>query len=194
MPPRQSAISRRAIELDPSSARAHQFFAVHLRNHGRFDEALDMVRAGAALDPLSPGALDQEGEILYQARRYEESLAKFHQLLTVEPTYAWSHFFIALANIQLGRYEEALDALDRADPNFHRDGIRGYALALQGRRDEAYRALSRLSALPPTDVILFNKAILHVGLGELDTAVDLLEEAMDDRPLQLQLLGNRARV
>lgn len=180
---------RRAIELDPSSARAHQFFAVHLRNHGRFDEALEMVRVSAELDPLSPGALEQEGEILYTSRRYEESLAKFRQLLTVEPTYAWSYFFIALANIQLGRYDEGLDALDRADRHFIRDGIRGYALGLQGRRDEAYRALARLDSLPATGLIRFNKATLYVGLGELDTAIDQLEEALEDRPLQLQLVG-----
>jgi TolB-like protein len=51
----------RAIELDPRSARAHRFFAVHLRNHGRFGEALRYVREGVALDPQSRAAICRKG-------------------------------------------------------------------------------------------------------------------------------------
>jgi tetratricopeptide (TPR) repeat protein len=44
---------QRAIELDPSYARARRMYASHLRNLGRFDEALAEVRQAQELDPLS---------------------------------------------------------------------------------------------------------------------------------------------
>lgn len=183
---------RRAIELEPSYARAYRSLAVHLRNLGRFEEALTMVRTAGELDPLSAGAYNQEGVILYMARRYEEAIEKFQQLLRVDPRYTPAYFYLALAYAQMGRHEEALAALGETDPRMNQPNaltVRGYVHARLGRQDEARRMVARLDELSSSrPVSSFAEAVIRVGLGEYDRALDLLERAVDERTWQVRML------
>jgi TolB-like protein/Tfp pilus assembly protein PilF len=183
---------RRAIELAPSYARAYRSLAVHLRNLGRFEEALTMVRRAGELDPLSPGAYNQEGAILYMSHRYEEAIAKFQQLLRVDPRYTPAYFYMALTYAQMGRYEEALAALQETDPQAsHPDAltVRGYVLARLGQQEDARRILARLGELSASrPVSTFPDAVIRVGLGEYDRALGLLERAVEERAWQVRLL------
>ncbi|HVQ57000.1 MAG TPA: FlgO family outer membrane protein, partial [Pyrinomonadaceae bacterium] len=63
---------RRAIELKPNHATAHQWFAVNLTVVKRFDESLAELRLAEALDPLSPDVGTDLGAALVFARRYDE--------------------------------------------------------------------------------------------------------------------------
>jgi TolB-like protein/Tfp pilus assembly protein PilF len=182
----------RALELEPSSARIRRSYAVHLRNHGRFEEALAMMRAAAELDPLSPGGYLQEGTILYMAHQPEEAISRFRQLLTVNPQFTATYFYMALTYTQMGLYDEALDALQATDPEagqLNTVTIRGYVLARLGQRAGARRSLARLDSLYSDRPLSFSKAVIHTGLGELDRALGLLEQGVEERAWQMQLLG-----
>jgi TolB-like protein/DNA-binding SARP family transcriptional activator/Flp pilus assembly protein TadD len=183
---------RRAIELDPSYARARRMYASHLRNLGRFDEALAEVRQAQELDPLSAFPRLEEGIILYVARRHDAAIAQSRRLLDTAPGSAHPYLLLALAYAQREQYEEALAALRQADPRGNQPdahGIRGYIYAQTGRRNDALQMLDTLDQLAlEQPVSAFHRAPIHVGLGEHDRAIDVLEQAADERIGLIRLL------
>lgn len=182
----------RALELDPSSARARRLYAAYLRNLGRFEEALKEIRVAQELDPLFAFSRLEEGSILYMAGRYDEAVAQYRELLRVAPGMDRAYVFIGLARAQQGRYEEALDAVRRMDPEMqHPDAIaiRGYVYGRMGRPDEARRMIRMLDELPGEMAVSpFQKAVVWVGLGEHETALDLLERAAEEPSWHMRLL------
>jgi TolB-like protein/DNA-binding SARP family transcriptional activator len=184
---------RRAIALDSSYARARRMYASHLRNLGHFEEALAEVRQAQDLDPLSAFPRLEEGIILYVARRYDAAIVQCRRLLDTAPGSAHAYLLLALVYAQQGQYGEALAALREGDPNGNQPdahAIRGYIYAGTGRRDEALRTLDTLDRLGTEQpVSAFHKATIHVGLGEHDRAMDLLEQAAHERIGLIRLLN-----
>ena len=89
-------------------------------------------------------------------------------------------------------YREALLALDRATElggSLVVRAVAGYTLAASGRRDEARAILNQLKTraaqayVPPSNI-----ALVHLGLGEQEKALNRLEEAVDARDLLLTFL------
>lgn len=182
----------RALELDPSYADAHRAYATHLRNLGRFDEALRAVRRAQTLDPISPLPVLEEGIIHYMAGRLDRAIAHAERLLSANPEAHRAHLLLALAYKQDGRYPEALVALDRSDPEWRSAdavALRGYIDATVGREEEARRALQRLESGWSAPVSSFHKSFIHVALGEHERAIDLLELAARERTLLVRLLN-----
>ncbi len=58
---------RRAIELDPTNAAAHHWYATYLHTVGRFDESLSEIDRAQALDPNSSSILADKGRLLWVA-------------------------------------------------------------------------------------------------------------------------------
>jgi tetratricopeptide (TPR) repeat protein len=92
---------------------------------------------------------------------------------------------LALVYTRQRQYQEALAALTAGDPNGNQPdvhAIRGYIHAKTGRRDQALRTLDTLDQLGMEQpVSAFHKATIHIGLGEHDRAMDLLEQAAHER-------------
>lgn len=184
---------QQAIALEPGSARIRRHYASHLRNLGRFDEALMQIRASSELDPLFTFAHAEEGVILYLAGRYEEAIDCFRTFLRVHPDHTHVHMFIAMARAQKGAFEDALAALMVADPQQTKpDAVayRGFIYGLMGLPEQTERVLEKLDSLADAKepISPFHHAIVHVGLGEYDRAIDLLEEAADHPSWHMRLL------
>jgi len=182
---------RRALELNPSYANAHRLHAEYLRFEGRFDEALAEARQGEELDPLSPAHQIETGIDLYWARRYDEAMAQFRRILGVNPQFNYARFFLALVLIQKQQYDDALSALDVPDAggNLQQETLRGYIHAVSGRQAEARKGLDRLTLLSRAqNASSWHSAIIHMGLGEHERALDLIEQAYRDRDWQVRML------
>jgi Tfp pilus assembly protein PilF len=67
---------KRAIQLDPSYATAHQWYAECLSWQGRFDEALAESERARQLDPLSIIIASDHAVILYHSRQYDRAIAQ----------------------------------------------------------------------------------------------------------------------
>lgn len=182
---------RRAIELDPSDARAHRAFAAHLRNHGRLEEAHTEAQLALELDPLAFFSHFEKLLILFFERRYDAAIEKGEQLASMGPGYPMVHFILAKARIQKGLFAEALEDLDRADPEGSLAPVlatRGYIHALTGRRAEAREALVSLAAMFSGAPPAFDRAIVHLGLGEKAQALELIDQAIEERDWRVRLL------
>ncbi len=175
---------RRAIELNPSVANAHYFYANCLAAHGRLDEALAEARRAHELDPLNPEVATGLPWALYVARRYDEAIAVQQKSLDLDPGSAHAHMLLALPLAGKGNYAEALAearkmaALAGDAPNFA--GILGYVAGRAGERDEAQHILTALERRPPGNTA-FAIALVHLGLRHNDQALRWLQTAYQER-------------
>ena len=170
---------RRAIELRPTYATAHQWYAIALHSMGRVPEALVEARRAELLDPLSAVITNFVAVELYLGRSYEAALAQAQRTVRLDPSFSLGHSYLALINLQLGRYREALAELEPLAGQGNRyDGERGYTYAKMGRRADALRLLadmeerSRKSYVAPS-----TRALIHIGLGDKEQALRWLERA-----------------
>jgi serine/threonine-protein kinase len=185
---------RRAIELNPGYATARHWFSVdYLGMIGRMDEALEQIDVALQLDPLSPIIREGKGFLLMLSKRYDEAMDEYRQMLEMDPFNYKAFTAMGRTYIQKGQYDEAIAMLQKGRslsgdmPNIL--GALGQAYALAGRRQDAHRMLGELNELaerrhvPPTC-----RAVVHIGLGELQTALDWLETACQRREPPLSAL------
>jgi TolB-like protein len=89
---------KKAIELDPTDATAHQWYAESLSNlPGREQEALAEINRAHQLDPLSPIISRVIGGIPVTTRHYDEAISVCKQLANENPTFATAHDCLAYA-------------------------------------------------------------------------------------------------
>jgi TolB-like protein/DNA-binding winged helix-turn-helix (wHTH) protein/Flp pilus assembly protein TadD len=177
---------RRALQLNPGYASAHQWYAWHLLLMGRTAEALAELRTAAALDPVSPIIGADLADALCIARQPEESIRQSLKTLEIDPNFALGHY-------QLGQAYAAQQQPDHAIAEFQKaielgghsdlfDSNLGFVYAISDRRDEARAILTSLESRtdrgPGTESGI---ALVHVGLGELDAAMAALEKAFTER-------------
>jgi tetratricopeptide (TPR) repeat protein len=183
---------RRAIRLNPNHAEARQLHAAYLRVRGRFDEALEEIETAAALDPLSSMNQVEFGITLYMARRYDEALTHYRQVLETRPDFTPAHFFTALVHLQRHEHDLALAALDRATPSSgweETTTMRAFIHAVTGQQAAARAQLEALDRRARTQhVSPWYPAIIHLGIGNYDQALDLLDLAFEERAWQVPLL------
>jgi TolB-like protein/DNA-binding winged helix-turn-helix (wHTH) protein/Tfp pilus assembly protein PilF len=76
---------RRAVETDPGSAVAHQWYGWYLRALGRFDEALAQRRRALELDPLDASINRAVARDLELTGQEDAALAQWNRVLELEP-------------------------------------------------------------------------------------------------------------
>src|SRR6185369_14555705 len=79
----------RALELNPNSATAHNWYNFLLLQEARFDESLAQVTRALELDPVTPLISLALAWSYYHARRFDESLAVHRKLIESEPRFAY---------------------------------------------------------------------------------------------------------
>jgi class 3 adenylate cyclase/TolB-like protein/Flp pilus assembly protein TadD len=185
----------KAIALNPNYAIAHAEYGHKVLSAvmGRYDDALGELRRAQELDPLSVQIAMQIGWVYNHARRWDQSIAQFQRVLELgsKSTQPWHG--IGRAYVLMGRYEEAIAALDQAEsvaPGFvYLKGLRGWALGLAGRTDEAQqtlRELEKTAAGQKVDPVAF--AFVYMGLGDHDHAIAWLRKAYDEHSAEMILL------
>jgi TolB-like protein/Flp pilus assembly protein TadD len=178
---------KRALELNPMYATAHQWYSEFLTYMGRHDESIAEGRKALELDPLSLIINNDLGQVYFFARRYDEAIAQLRRTLEMDPGFAVPHFFLALALAQMSHYEDAVAEATKAMKLAGEDDTLvlsqlGIIHALSGERDKAERVLAKLEGLADAKYVSpFLLSLVHTGLGDLDKAFARLEEARRDR-------------
>jgi len=189
---------KRAIELNPNYATAHDGYSMLLCARGRFDEAIEQINRAGDLDPLSRIFAVHAGWPFYFARDYEAAIRRFRKALELDEHFIPAHGWLGMALGQQGRYREALDAFQRAldvDRIPILLAMLGHTHAIAGNRAQAEEILtvldyeSRSRYISPYDI-----AIIHAGLGNPDAAIAKLEEAYEDRSAWMVFVGSDPRL
>jgi eukaryotic-like serine/threonine-protein kinase len=177
---------KRAIQLNPSNALAHERYATYFQTIGRFDDALAERNLARDLDPLSPFRIANTGYPLYYAGRYDEAIRRFRQALEADSRFYWANLWIGQALVEQGKYLEAIAEIERAvtlsERNTRVIATVGNAYGLAGRRAEAQAILNELRTRSrQTYVSGFYLALVYAGLGMRDQAMEQLEKAVEER-------------
>jgi TolB-like protein/DNA-binding winged helix-turn-helix (wHTH) protein len=183
---------RRAIELNPDYATAHQWYAELLMWRGRFDEALRESEAARKLDPLSLIIATDQGALFYFWRQYDRAIERLQGVLELDPEFPRAQMVIE-AYVEEGRYAEAL----AAPTKWRRVPETGAAKSLRlvyvyGRAGQRQKALAALKNLKvearkqPLDPTAW--AFVNLALGDNKAALDWLEKAYAQRSNRLTSL------
>ena len=184
---------RRAIELNPNYATAHQWFGNLLVSLKRFDEALVELRRAEELDPLSPIIGSNLGDALLYARRYDEAVAHLKRVLSLNPDFAIAHFSLGSSYAAKGMYPEAVAELRKyleLDPDPTGKGYLGLYLAKSGQRDEALKLLAELKQESTQRYVQsIALAYVYLGLGQKEEAYVWLEREISERASNARYFG-----
>ena len=174
-----------AIELNPSYADAHQRYGMLLVAKQRFEEAEREFEKALVIDPLSLITRTFSGYPFYYARNFDAAVNRFKEVIEMDQGYSMAHFRLGLAYAQLGRYSEALDELHSSQRiSGDRDIVAalGYVQAKAGNVDAAHEALNELNRLKETSFVsAYDRALVFLGLGDVERSLEWLEQARDER-------------
>jgi len=175
---------KRALELTPSSADAYDLYGRMCSGLERYDEAIAMQRRAQELDPLAH-KLDVITTML-RAGRYEEAAQGAAQAVELDPDHDRARATLGWVQLKRGMADEGVAELERAvslspgDTNWLAQ--LGQVYALVGRTDQAREVLRQLEdRARSTYVSPYHLAFVYTGLGEQETALDLLERAVEER-------------
>ena len=183
---------RRAIELNPSYAYAHYEYGYLLVWQGRYDESLAEFNRASELDPLSAGITSDVGIPLAYQARYDAAREQFRRALELDPSFFFAQWCRAWTYVDAGKFNDGIAELEKTvamgSPPFV-DAWLGYAYAKSGDRDKAQAILAELKQMSSRRFVSpFCNAIIYLGLGDKERALDGLERAYEVRSQWVLLL------
>lgn len=186
---------RKAIDLNPGYARARHWYGCdHLALLARFDEALIQFEEARRLDPLSPIIMEGHASVPLFRREYEQALRELRAVAELEPSFHKAYTGMGRVFSLMGDYRSALEMFDLGrtyggdSPSLL--AATGQVHGLLGERAEALRCLERLHAWAAERHIQRTPfAILHLGLGEPEKALEYLEQAVELKEPNVVLYG-----
>jgi eukaryotic-like serine/threonine-protein kinase len=184
---------KRAIELNPGYATAHQWYGIYLSEMGRHDESMRERKLAQELDPLSLSISTGLGRAFFWARRYDEAIDHLQKTLEQDPKYPDTHWSLGLAYEQKKMYAEAIASFQKAveysrttelaEGKPEMQAALAHALAVGGRRTEALKIVADLTEEPDKQRYIspYSMALVYVGLGDKQQSFDWLDRAYQER-------------
>ena len=172
---------RRAIELSPSLAMAHQYLGFLFIRQGRLDEGLEELQKARELDPLSPIIARHVALAYYLKRDYVRAIELLRQANELGPRF--SNTFEAGIYIHNSLSNEALAELEKAKRERKSDLLliydTGCVYAAQGKRAEALQVIKELQEMsgPGLSPALWI-AIIYAALNDKEMTFSWLERGL----------------
>ena len=181
----------RAIDLNPNSAWARDWYGWFLATLGRFDESISQLERARALDPLSPGITSDLALAHVLKGDYDRATVELDRALTLDPAYWVPRLVRTWMYERKGDFVAAVREAEAVDPQqagpVALAGLaRAYALA--GRKADARRTLRELETLSRTahvSQVFF--AEVHAALGENDLAFEWVRKGQQEKSNGLAL-------
>ncbi|UCV08903.1 tetratricopeptide repeat protein [Dechloromonas denitrificans] len=178
---------RRAVELLPDDAEAHNNLGLALNKIGCLDQAESMYRAAIAISSdYAMGHLNL-GSLLRGRGHFAEAETCFRQALQSRPDYAEAHYALGLVLHEQNRLDTAEASLRQAirlDPG-HGEAYSCLAVILQGkgRLEEAEAACRKALAINPRLVEAHNNlGLVCIVSGRVAEAVAAFQHALELDP------------
>ena len=186
---------QRALQLDPQSATALQWYAELLAMVGRFDEAELRIEDAQRVAPLSLAVRAVHGWILMSAGRFDQARAELETTIAMNQDFQLSHWFLGQVDFAQGDFESAVAAFETATAMSGRLSRRvadlASANAFAGHEERALELLGELERRRSAGeyVSRYDLAIVFTGLGDRDRAFRELEGALEERTWQVVNMG-----
>lgn len=159
---KSEAAAKKGLALDENDAECHRVLAQVSLDRGNLSKAMRHQERALFLNPNDDRIVNAMGELLVFTGRAEEAenwIRKSMQLNPYHPQRYLTHLVRALYH--QGRYDEALDVLDRIEQPRKDDlSYRAASLAQSGRSEEAAAVVTELGQqLPGFDPVDFAKSM-----------------------------------
>jgi serine/threonine protein kinase/tetratricopeptide (TPR) repeat protein len=192
-------VYQRALDLNPNYSLAHEWYSSMLVGTGRFEEGLREIRRAEELDPLSLRGMTLTAWSFYQARQYDESIAKAQQIIDLDRNNFQGHMQLGNTLLAVGETERALTEIRESVKLMPQSALPKYelcfALAACNRRGEAAEVLNELVQLSSNSYVKdYFVAMAHVALGNHDQALELLARAAAERDPWLVWWGTEPKL
>ncbi|MBI4367128.1 MAG: tetratricopeptide repeat protein, partial [Deltaproteobacteria bacterium] len=167
---------KRATDLAPDHADAHNNLGLALIELGRADKALVALEHALGLRPTYSEAHNNRGNALRAMGRLPEAIESYRSAIAIAPDFAQAHFNLGIALAECGRSAEAaasyrrVVALDPSDAEAHCN--LGSALAKLGQQNEAAASFRWALAINP------HLSEAHYNLANALSSQRRLEEAI----------------
>jgi TolB-like protein len=178
---------QRALALAPGNAEVLRLsgrFAVYM---GQFDAGIAAARRAVVLDPLARVSHSVLGRTLYVARRYEEAVAAFAEVLSLSPDYKDTYVHRGFAYYGLGDLQSARASCE-THPEYWGNQ---YCLAITydrlGRHTDAETELAKMKAAVAVTAA-YQYATVYAQWGNRSQALEWLETALRLRDPGLEML------
>jgi DNA-binding winged helix-turn-helix (wHTH) protein len=155
-----------------------------LNAQGRPAEAISAMRTAWTHDAVSPLLSASLGLVHYFTRRFSEAIVHAERALLFNEDSFLAHACLGESCLQLADYQRAVEHLGRAhelsqSPAMY--GRLGYAYSVAGDMSNAQRVLSDLlQARARRHVPAYGIALVYLGLGDTQQALNHLEQAFDE--------------
>ena len=166
---------RLALENSPNDADVLFIAAVQAQIVGRFDDALKLINASLAQDPLNPSSYLILNYVQIRRDRLAEAEAALRRALEISPTFTFAHYGLGLVLLARGQPEAALAEMMKEGD----DGTRlaGSAIVYFAKGDKAKSDAALAQMLKERANRAFEIAGVYAFRGESDEAFKWLDRA-----------------
>ena len=185
---------RRAIQLSPNYAAAHQWYGLILMMQRRFDESVREFNSALSLDPLSLILSIDKGVVYYYSGREDKAIEAAQQVLAHDANFADAHLLLGMAQERQRQFKVAIQEIGRylevsgQDP----DALMklGVTYAHAGDRVHAFRMIAEMRKPTASRYVPFYYvADIYAALGDKEAAFEWLDRALDQHSNSCLLLA-----
>ena len=171
---------KRALELNPRYATAHQWYGILLFRMGRLEEALREVLLAGELDPVSPQIKVFTGKVYDSMGEHDKAEEQLQNALELDPNIRSGHAVLTDVYIHAGRFDDAKNEAETLLRLTNNDPFaRGYlavVYAFKGDEKEARRIIAELNGAQGANQSLI-AALLR--LGDKEEAIELIQKEFE---------------
>jgi serine/threonine protein kinase/tetratricopeptide (TPR) repeat protein len=181
---------KKAIALNPNLPETWENYGIHyLGVIGKIDEALEGMERALELDPFNPRILGNTGYMYIAKDQYDLAIELANRIIETAPNPDYGYEIRGTAYELKGMLEEANKdfqmARSLAGWELEHASRLGYNYAIQGKKSEALAILDELkNSQNPKDMAVLI-AIIYLGLGDKNKALEWLEIAYRERSFSL---------
>jgi tetratricopeptide (TPR) repeat protein len=176
---------KHALDLNPNSADAHDWYGAYFMSLSMHDQALAQAELAHKLDPVSYPIYSDFLNTLVVSRQYERAIAECRRAVALYPDFAYGYAWLGMAYMLNGQAQEAVKAAQNAyrlDQHVTTTTFLAMAQAAAGNTAEAKRLADMLDKKARSRyVCAYEIAGVHLSLGETDKAVQWLREGENER-------------
>jgi serine/threonine-protein kinase len=186
-----------ALRLNPSAVipRAH---LAHLlvNGFGRYQEGAAQMQRVLELDPVSPAYRAVTGCYFLFGGMTDRAFEEAQRTLQTDPGYYWAHWTLGMAEFELGRHDQALTSMQKAlefsGNNPVGLGTLAYLHGRSGDTNKPRTLLEQLRVAAQTRYVSPSAMCLaHLGLGQMEEALQALEASIENRDFTAQWFRHR---
>ena len=167
----------RALALAPGNAGVLRDSGQFASYMGHFTAGLAATRRAVVLDPLARRSYSLLGRALYSARRYEEAVGAFAEVLRLDPDYKATYTEQGLAYYGLGDLQSARVSCESKPDYWFSQQCLAVIYDKLGRHADAEAVLSKLKAALG-DSGAYQYATIYAQWGNRAQALEWLETAL----------------